>query len=211
MSIMLVALLILGAFLFWQGKITFGPVQTEGRHVKAAGVLLMLPAASFLLLSIVMGMLFGVKSNSIQFVIAFLAVFQLVMMVLCTVLAYILIVDPPNAPQLPGILGDIQRERRGGKSAPPSSSSSRPKQPTQEQQRPSRQRHPLERYMPQEPLKLPNVMTVKEAAVYMGVTQDEIMRLIDAGKLPAARDNAGFRIARSVLDELKTPTMTPQG
>jgi len=207
---MLVALLILGAFLFWQGKLTFGPVQTEGRHVKAAGVVLMLPAASFLLLSIIMGMIFGVRSNSIGFILGFLAIFQLVMMVLSTVLAYILIVDPPNAPQLPGILGEIQRERRGGKSAPPSSSS-RPKPPTQQEQRPSRQRHPLERHMPQQPVKLPNIMTVKEAAIYMGVTQDEIFRLIDEGKLPAARDNAGYRIARSVLDELKSPTMTTEG
>lgn len=206
MNIMLVALLILGGFLFWQGKITFGPVQTEGRHVKAAGVILMLPAASFLLLSIIMGMIFGVKANSIQFVLAFLAIFQLVMMVLAVVLSYILIVDPPNAPQLPGILGDIQRERRGGKSAPPPSASSRPKQDSA-QPRPARQRHPLDQFAPQQPVKLPNIMTVKEAAVYMGVSQDEILRLIDAGKLPAARDNAGFRIARSVLDELKNPTI----
>ncbi len=204
MSIMLFALLILGGFLFWQGRVNFGAVQTEGRHVKAAGVMLMLPAVGFLLLSIVMGMIFGRNSNSIQSVLAFLSIFQLVMMVLGVVFAYILIVDPPNAPQLPGILGEIQRERRGNKSAPPPSSSSRPKQPPQ-QQRPA-QRHPLERYTAQQPVKQPNVMTVKEAAAYMGVTQDEILRLIDAGKLPAARDNAGFRIARSVLDELKNPT-----
>ncbi len=206
MNIMLVALLILGGFLFWQGKITFGPVQTEGRHVKAAGVVLMLPAASFLLLSIIMGMIFGVNANSIQFILAFLAIFQLVMMVLAVVLAYILVVDPPNAPQLPGILGDIQRERRGKSAAPPSSSSSsRPKQPPPPQ--PAAQRHPLERFTPQQPVKLPNVMTVKEAAAYMGVSQDAILRLIDDGKLPAARDNAGFLIARSVLDELKNPSM----
>lgn len=203
MSIMLFALLVFGGFLFWQGKVNFGTVQTEGRHVKAAGVVLMLPAVSFLLLSVIMGMLFGANTNSIQFVLSFLMIFQLLMMTVSVVLAYILIVDPPNAPQLPSILGDIQRERRG-KSAPPPSSS-RPKQ-SPPQQRPAAQRHPLERFAPQQAVKLPNVMTVKEAAAYMGVTQDEILRLIDAGKLPAARDNAGFRIARSVLDELKNPT-----
>ena len=45
MSIMLFALVCLGALLFWQGKINFNTIQTEGRHVKAAGVVLMLPAA----------------------------------------------------------------------------------------------------------------------------------------------------------------------
>jgi hypothetical protein len=30
MSIMLVALLVIGGFLFWQGKFNFGSIQTEG-------------------------------------------------------------------------------------------------------------------------------------------------------------------------------------
>lgn len=198
MSIMLIVLLAVGIVLFWMAKINFGPIQTEGRHVKAAGVVLMLPAAGFALLSFVISILFG--RNSSQFIVALLSIFQLVMMIIAVVVAYILIADPPNAPHLPGILGQIQNERRGKPSQPPPSSSSK-------QQRPA-QRHPLESFMPTrpQPIKVASVLSVKEAAAYMGVTPEEILRLIDAGKLSAARDSTGFRIARSVLDELKEST-----
>ncbi len=202
-SIMLIALLAIGAFLFWQGKINFNAIQTEGRHVKAAGAVLMLPAAGFVLLSFVFSILLRNNSGSSQFASALLNVFQLVMMIIAVVVAYILIADPPNAPNLPGILGQIQNERRGKPSQPPSSSSPKPKQP-QLPQRPA-QRHPLESFMParSQPIKVANVMSIKEAAAYMGMKPEDIMGLIDAGKLPAARDSSGFRIARSVLDELK--------
>ncbi len=201
MSIMIVALLAIGAFLFWQGKINFNAIQTEGRHVKAAGAVLMLPTAGFVLLSFVFSILFRNSSSSSQFASALLNFFQLVMMILAVVVAYILIADPPNAPNLPGILGQIQTERRGKPSQPPSSPSSKPKQT---QQRPA-PRHPLESFMParSQPIKIANVMSIKEAAAYMGMQPEDIMGLIDAGKLPAARDSSGFRIARSVLDELK--------
>ena len=46
MSIMLIALLCIGGFFFWQGKFNFGSIQTEGRHVKAAGVILGLVQAA---------------------------------------------------------------------------------------------------------------------------------------------------------------------
>jgi len=201
---MLIVLLAVGIVLFWQGRFNFGSIQTEGRHVKAAGAVLMLPAAGFALLSFLLSILFG-GSNSPQAATALLQILQLVMMVIAVVVAYILIAEPPNAPHLPGILGQIQNERRDKPSQPPASSS-KPKQP---QQRPA-QRHPLESFMPTraQPIKVANVLSVKEAAAYMGVNPDEILRLIDAGKLPAARDSSGFRIARSVLDELKNPTTT---
>ncbi len=204
-SIMLITLLAVGGWFFWQGKFNFGSIQTEGRHVKAAGAVLMLPAAGFVLLSFVFSIISSSSTGSAQFVSAVLNFFQLVMMIVAVVVAYILIADPPNAPNLPGILGQIQIERRGKPSQPPSSPSSKPKQP----QRPV-QRHPLESFMParSQPIKVSNVMSIKEAAAYMGMKPEDIMGLIDAGKLPAARDSSGFRIARSVLDELKNPTVT---
>lgn len=202
MSIMLVALLVIGGFLFWQGKFNFGSIQTEGRHVKAAGAILMLPAAGYVLLNFALKIVFG-SQNSSQSDEALLSILQLVMMITGVIVAYILIADPPNAPRLPGILGEIQNERRGKPSQPPPTSSERPKQ----QQRPV-QRHPLDRFMPtsSQPVKISNVLSVKEAAAYLGVTPEEILGLIDAGKLPAARDSGGYRIARSVLDELKDTT-----
>lgn len=201
MSMMLIVLLAVGMVLFWQGKINFGSIQTEGRHVKAAGAVLMLPAAGFALLSFLLSILFG-GSISSQVASALLQILQLVMMIIAVVVAYILIAEPPNAPRLPGILGQIQDERRGKPSQPPPSASPKPKQP--------QQRHPLENFMPPkaQPINLARVLSVSEAAAYMGVKPDEIMRLIDAGQLPAARDSSGFRIARSVLDELKNPGPT---
>src|SRR3954447_24975228 len=96
MSIMLVALLIIGAFLFWQGKFNFGAIQTEGRHVKAAGAVLMVPAAAYVLLSVALRVLFG--NSSSQSALALLSILQLIMMIIAVVVAYILIADPPNAP-----------------------------------------------------------------------------------------------------------------
>lgn len=203
MSIMLVSLLCIGGFLFWQGRFNFGGVQTEGRHVKAAGAILMLPAAGYVLLSIALNVLFGRDTNAVQSVRGLLSILQLVMMIISVIVAYILIADPPNAPNLPGILGDIQNEKKSKSSQIPPTSS-RPKQI----QKPQAPRHPLERFVPAntQPVKFSNVLSVKEAAAYMGVTPEEIMALIDAGKLPAARDASGYRIARSVLDELKDAT-----
>jgi len=205
MSIMLVALLLAGGFLFWQGKFNFGSIQTEGRHVKAAGAVLMLPAAGFVLLSFVLNIAFGSNQSSPQIAQALLSITQLVLMIFGVIVAYILIADPPNAPHLPGILGEIQTERRGKPSQPPPTSTPRPK--SKEQQRPA-QRHPLDRFMSPgaQQIKVANVLSVKEAAAYMGMKPEDILGLIDAGKLPAARDSGGYRIARSVLDELKNPT-----
>ena len=49
----------------------------------------------------------------------------------------------------------------------------------------------------------PSVMTLKEAARYLHVTEDEVLKLIEEGKLAASRDNFTYKIARSQLDELR--------
>ncbi|MDX2162077.1 MAG: helix-turn-helix domain-containing protein [bacterium] len=47
----------------------------------------------------------------------------------------------------------------------------------------------------------PSIMTTGQAAEYLRVTEAEIERLIDEGKLPAARTASGYRIARSAIDD----------
>lgn len=47
-----------------------------------------------------------------------------------------------------------------------------------------------------------NILTVEEAAAYLKTSTHDIRQLIDQGKLPAARSNGGYAIARSALDEL---------
>jgi excisionase family DNA binding protein len=48
---------------------------------------------------------------------------------------------------------------------------------------------------------LKTILTVPEAAQYLSVTTEEIMRLIETGQIPAGRFGNDFRIARDVLDE----------
>jgi excisionase family DNA binding protein len=46
-----------------------------------------------------------------------------------------------------------------------------------------------------------DILTVPEAAAYLRVSEAEVMRLIDEGKLPAARIGDSFRIARIAIDD----------
>jgi len=48
---------------------------------------------------------------------------------------------------------------------------------------------------------VPDILTVPEAAAYLRVSEEEVMRLIDEGKLPAARIGDSFRIARIAIDD----------
>ncbi|MGL4650515.1 MAG: helix-turn-helix domain-containing protein, partial [Caldilineaceae bacterium] len=47
-----------------------------------------------------------------------------------------------------------------------------------------------------------SIMTIAEAAAYIGQTPADIERLIDQNRLPAAKGPGGYRIARSALDDL---------
>lgn len=199
-------LLAIGAVLVYTGRFSFGGLQTEGRHVKAAGVMLMLPAISAFTLAVLVGMFLNL--NNMMGILNILAVIELGLMVLGVGVAYILLVDPQNAPRLPGLLGEIQAERRNSANAP-TQRAEKPAEPQRPAAPPARPapRHPLE--LGPRPAAAPavrpvrSVLTVKEAANYMGVNEMQIMDWIDKGRLTAARDKGGFSIARSVLDELK--------
>ncbi len=47
----------------------------------------------------------------------------------------------------------------------------------------------------------PKIMTVAEVAAYLRVSEDEVLRLIDAGKLGAARIGSTYRIAKIAVDD----------
>jgi excisionase family DNA binding protein len=49
--------------------------------------------------------------------------------------------------------------------------------------------------------RVPDILTVPEAAAYLHVSEAEVMRLIDEGKLPAARIGDSFRIARIAIED----------
>lgn len=55
---------------------------------------------------------------------------------------------------------------------------------------------------PPQPAAPKSIMTVAEAAAYIGQTSADVERLIDQNRLPAAKGTGGYRIARSALDDL---------
>ncbi len=210
--VMSLVLFVIGVFLFIRSRFSLGSFQTEGRHVKAAGALLMMPATAAFCLSFILGMVFAGNRNSIMTLIGFMAMVELVAMIVGVALAYIMLAEPQGAPRLPGILGDIQDERRATKSGRPlpprptntssgsasSTSSSTPPRPVES--------HPLDRLSAAgraQPVSTRTILNVDEAAQYLGVTGAEIISLIESGKIAAARINYTYQIARSVLDDYK--------
>lgn len=88
-------------------------------------------------------------------------------------------------------------------SAPPSNSPAVNNPPPAK----SKREHPLGGYgvfspAPPPPSAAPkSIMTVAEAAAYIGQTPADVEMLIDQNRLPAAKGNGGYRIARSALDD----------
>ncbi|MEP7292201.1 MAG: helix-turn-helix domain-containing protein [Chloroflexota bacterium] len=58
------------------------------------------------------------------------------------------------------------------------------------------------------PPRTPDIMTVAEAAVYMRVTEKDVLDLIDQGRLGAARIGSSYRIARIAIDDFMAPGQT---
>lgn len=180
-------LFVIGAWLFYTGKFSFGSTQTQGRHVRAAGVVLMSPESGTLILGVLAGMFLAPDQDALMNIVMVLALFEIVTMVISVFVAYILIVDPQNAPHLPGILGKIQDERHQSGTQATFVQTGRSVQTP----------------VAPAPKVFGSVLTVAEAAAYMKVADADILQLIDDGKLAAARiSNNSYRIARSNLDEL---------
>ncbi len=192
---MALGLFVIGTLLYLTGRFSFGSLRTQGRHVKVAGAILMTPVIGGFFLGLIIASVFAGAPGVLGSLIGVIAILELVGAGTAAWVAYILLADPARAPRLPGFLGEVQAERRQQNSvANPS--------PT------PLKRHPLERATvanaPRRVETEKRVLSVTEAANYMNVSPAEIMDWINAGRLPAARDNSGYAIARSRLDELKS-------
>jgi excisionase family DNA binding protein len=165
-----------GAFLYFTGKLSIGRFKAEGNHVKRAGLVLMSPAIGSFLVSLVLGLLFARNMQALFTVLNIMVIAELVAAVVAANIAYRLIFNPAGSRPLPGILGQWQAE---AKSATPSTA---PEPNLQKLFKP--------------------VLTLEEAAVYLGVTPAQVTKLIEDGKLAAARVNYRYQIARMALDEL---------
>jgi hypothetical protein len=160
----------------------------------------MMPASGAFFLSFVAGILFGASEQMLFTLIGLLSLLELAGMVVAVAVAYILIADPPSAPRLPGILGEIQAQRRGQTPTEPNLSAPRKtvtvrKHPLDVPGMPARPQTPRGTYG--------SILNIRQAAEYMGVTEAEILNWIEGGKLAAARGNMGYAIARSLLDEMR--------
>ena len=191
--------LIAGAILFYTERIEVGTIQAKGKHVKVAGVLLALPAiVSLLLLQIFIPFALGRNTAAAETLAGLVSVLEIIGLMAVVAIAYVLIADPPGAPTLPGVLGEIQAEARKANGQQPTAPKSQTGKviniPTTKA--PARPRINLKRD------NFPNVMSLKEAARYLQTTEEEILKMIDEGKLTAARDNFNYKIAKSQLDEL---------
>ena len=176
-------LLIGGIYLWYKGQFRFGSIQTEGRHVKVAGVLLMLPAAGAFVLSLLIGLFFGSIMQLVVSLLVVISVIEFMSVFLVLWLAYLLLVNPARAPRLPGYLGEVQA------GIGPQQSQSR--------QRPTQQAQPAVHQTEKK------VLTLAEAAHYLGMTEAQVLNLIDNSQLAAARsNNYNYQIARSQLDEV---------
>jgi excisionase family DNA binding protein len=196
---MSVILLIVGIILFYMGRVEVGTVRAAGRHVKAAGVILTLPAmVTVLLVRLFIPLVFGSNSDTDETagIVAFL---ELGGMLVAIGLAYILIADPPGVPRLPGVLGELQDESRKSRS------SSGGARPSASQNRPRTVTIPTPGFRASVSREnFPSVMTLKQAARYLHMSEEDILRLIEEGKLAASRDNFAYKIAKSQLDELRS-------
>jgi len=189
-----VILLIIGMALYATQRVRIGSFRAEGRAVKVAGVILMLPVMSTLLLVNVF-MPGAIEAGSGVLVRTLIVITCLELSAVCAALgiARILIFDPPGSPRLPGILGQIQRETRQQRVAWPRSRTTLDWPDVR-----------LLRRRNEAP-----VLTLKEAARYLHASEDDILRLIEEGKLTASRDHDTYKIARSQLDALRQQTPAP--
>jgi len=191
---MALILLIVGVVLMARQQVDYGSLKARGRHVRAAGALLTLPLLlSMLLNGLFVPLAFGNNTDAVAFAQNVVGLLEVAGMLLVVGLAWALITDPPGLPRLPGLLGELQDEARAGDAARPAAAA-----------RPRVLDLPgLTERLQTRRETFPSVMSLSEAALYMEVSEEDILKWIDEGRLSASRENYHYRIARSQLDELQ--------
>lgn len=178
-------LFIIGMGLVIVGKVRFGMFDAEGHPVRAAGFMLMMPLIVVLFLSFVLGVITGGDTVAMSRTLPFVLFLQLPVAIVCVGVAYSL----------------LRKRSDEEKLDEPPSTSAQPVEPPKPKPEP----------LPRRPLGgFPSVMGTAEAARYLNVTEQAVMKLIEDGKITAARINYRYKISRSVLDEfLQDQKMDP--
>ncbi len=202
-------LFLVGLGLIFIGKLNVGDINVEGRIVRAAGAVLALPLFSVLVLGQVLHWLGGSNIGGEGGGRVFLVVVELAAMIICSGAAYVMLkrasVEGGETTSTVHKTPNLKIQPKDDKPA------AQPPQPSdnddpQEKQNGSSYSD-LMRSRPQmggasrKREDFPAVMDIREAARYLNKTEKEVLKLIDQGRLAAARINYRFRISRTVLDE----------
>lgn len=186
-------LFLAGIVLVYLGKVEVANIHAEGRSVRAAGFVLTLPAVAGLLLRTAWAAMSGSDTAFYDSGIGFISLLVLLAMVVATGVAYTLlrnatpddnvIVEKPAPTEQKPEQNPTPLARKPPTvdvwkaSTPPANTALRPRRD------------------------FPTVMNTMEAARYLNVTERDVLKLIDDGKIAAAKINSRYRISRSVLDE----------
>jgi len=203
-------LLLLGLGILAYGRISFGEIQAEGPPVRAAGFILMMPFIATLFLGEIMRMLFDDASGTGTI----LGIIDLIAMVVCVGVAYTLVFNTAqeqgNGPTIINLpqFGRNNKESENTQNSEQddtqntSETVSKVEQPPRPVEKPQPTRQPQIRpRRNRNERSYPNVMSTAEAASYLDISENDLMKLIDQGKIAAARINYRYRISRAVLDE----------
>ncbi len=154
------------------GRIRFADLDAEGPLVRAAGLVLMMPLISVLLLGIIIGALTQGEAQSTSVALDVLLVVEVMAWMAAVAIAYYLLYTRSgvkfgiNRLQLPNVKASdwvASATKRAD---------------------------------------VPRVMDVKQAARYLRISEAEVIEAIKSGRLAASKSpQLGYSIARSVLDE----------
>ena len=181
-------LFIAGLALLVMGKVSVGNIEAEGPKVRAAGFMLAMPMLVVIVISTMFNFIFGNNGDGTSpNGTLFLLLIEVTSWVVCIGVAYTLI-----------------REEAGGSLFTPPTINLPPKDDeqtnSQQQQTPVAQPEPKPTPSQQRG-NFPSVMSLRQAASYLNITEQDVLKLIEDGKLTAARINYRYQISRSVLDD----------
>jgi excisionase family DNA binding protein len=208
------------------GRTRYGFVDRSGPTIRAAGFILGMPFVGEIFLAKMIEILFG-ADNGISGSILFWFLVEIPAVIICGAIAYRLIIQTPGnlirrifpmenpdtdatkieerneakatPPEVPEVK-ETKKEDKPPTKRPPKRTINIPTPPAE----PAKPEPPIIASTPQPPRPtraFPNVMSIKEAASYLGVSEDDVMKFIEDGKIAAARINYRYRISRSVLDD----------
>lgn len=195
-------LFIVGVVLIFMGKIQIADIDVEGPQVRAVGFILTIPLIAAILLGFMVGLMGGADSG---FSLTFLNVITLGVMVVCVAVAYSMIRTLNREGTSHSEDTPTETKSENSPSTPSNTETPTQKQRPAREQRPQQQnpifRIPTGNTSNNNTTKFPQVMNTSEAARYLNISENEVLKLIEENKLVAAKINYRYRISRSVLDE----------